>query len=535
MKKLSVTILLLFTVVLSLAAQPFQNILISTSNSPSEPSICINPRNTNYVVAGANINSYYYSTNGGLNWSSRFGLTSSLYGVWGDPCIIVDTLGHFYYFHLSNPPSGGHWIDRIVCQKSTNNGMNWSNPGTYTFYDPNKDQDKEWAVVDYRNNYIYVTWTQFDNYGTSNQLDSSNILFSKSTDGGLTWVNWGASGTAKRLNLLGGDCVDEDNTVEGAVPAVGPNGEIYVAWAGPKIRNSQFGIFFDKSTDGGTTWLANDIYVADQPGGWDYMIGGIYRANGLPVTCCNLSNGPYRGHIYINWTDEAGTNDHDVKFVRSTNGGLNWSAPLRVNNDPAGKEQFFSWMTVDNTTGYIYILFYDRRNSSSGSTATEVYLAKSTDGGTTFTNMMVSETPFVPTSSVFFGDYTNITAAQNKIRPIWIRLDGTSLKLYTAIIDFTTGVNPVVSELPKSFKLEQNVPNPFNPVTKIYYSVPSASFITLKVYNMMGQEVSTLVSGYKETGNHEINFDGTGLSSGIYFYKITAPGYSETKKMMLLK
>jgi hypothetical protein len=251
-------------------------------------------------------------------------------------------------------------------QKSTNNGVNWS-AGTFWQHNSPRQQDKEWVGVDWthgpRGNWIYVTWTQFDSYGTSNPADSSRILFSRSTDGGNSWLD-----PATRINQLSGDCVDEDNTVEGAVPVVGPNGDLYVAWSGPKIRNVQYGIFFDKSTDGGNTWLDNDIYVADQPSGWDYIIQGIYRCNGMPITCCDNSNSPYRGNIYINWSDEAGANDHDVKLAKSTNGGLNWSTPIRVNNDPPGREQFLTWMTIDQTTGFLYIVFYDRRNYTGDST-----------------------------------------------------------------------------------------------------------------------------------------------------------------------
>lgn len=506
----------------------YTNITVSTTNSPSEPSICINPKNLNQVVGGANINSYYYSTNSGYNWT-RGTLTSSAYGVWGDPCIIVDTNGIFYYFHLSNTPSPGYWIDRIVCQKSTNGGMTWNNPGSYTYFLSPKEQDKEWAIVDPATNYIYCTWTQFDNYGTSTPTDSSNILFAKSTDSGESWI------LQKRINKLGGDCVDEDNTVEGAVPAVGPNGEIYVAWAGPKIRNQQFGIFFDKSTDGGVTWLDNDIYVCDQPGGWDYGISGIYRANGLPVTCCDLSNGPYRGTIYINWTDSAGPNNHDVKIVKSTNGGLNWSTPLRVNDDATTKEQFFTWMTVDQKTGYVYVLFYDRRNDVSNAGATEVFLAKSTNGGTSFTNILISSSAFVPTSSVFFGDYTNITAYDNKVRPIWIRLQGTSLSVMTAIIDFTTEIEPLTLNLPASYELSQNYPNPFNPMTNIRYSLPHPGFVKLSVFNSLGKEVAELVNEYTSAGEHNFDFDASKLSSGVYFYKISVNGFTDTKKMMVIK
>jgi hypothetical protein len=529
MRKLFLLVLLFITTGVGFAQ--YTNITISTANSPNEPSICINPKNLNQLVGGANISSVYYSTNSGFNWT-RYSLTNSSWGVWGDPCIIVDTLGHFYYFHLANSISPGYWIDRIVCQKSTNAGVSFSNPGSYTYFNSPKEQDKEWAVVDPRNNNIYVTWTQFDSYGTSNQLDSSNILFSKSTDGGLTWVNFG-SGTAKRINKLGGDCVDEDNTVEGAVPAVGPNGEIYVAWSGPKIRNSQFGIFFDKSTDAGNTWLDNDIYVANQPGGWDFIIGGIQRSNGMPITCCDISTGANRGNVYINWADSSGPNNHDIKFARSTNGGLNWSAPLIVNTDNTNREQFFTWMTVDQKTGVIYIVYYDRRNTTGN--ATDFYMAKSTNGGVSFTEEVISSSSFVPSSSTFFGDYTNITAYNGVVRPIWIRLDGTSLSVMTAIIGLPTGVQEPITVLPSEYKLSQNDPNPFNPVTNIKYQIPKDAFVSIKVYNMVGQEVAVLVNEFKRAGEYSYDFSGANLTTGVYFYRMISGDFSQTKKMMLIK
>jgi hypothetical protein len=513
----------------------YTNVTISSSSSPNEPSICINPKNTNIIVAGANISAYYYSSNSGLNWVTG-NLTSSSWGVWGDPIIACDTNQNFYFFHLSNPSSGGHWIDRIVCQKSTNNGVTWNNPGSYTFYDANKDQDKHGVSIDPANNYIYVTWTQFDSYGSTSQLDSSNILFSKSTDGGNTWVNFGTS-TAKRINKLGGDCYDEDNTVEGAVPCVGPNGQVYAAWNGPKVRNSQYGIFFNKSTDGGTTWLADPIYICDQPGGWDYMISGIYRCNGLLATACDLSNGPYRGNLYINWTDSAGPNNHDVKFIKSTNGGVNWSAVKKVNTDVTIKEQFLSWMTIDRTTGYIWIVFYDRRDDAGNNNSTEVYLAKSTDGGETFTNFKVSSTPFVPVSSVFFGDYTGISAANSHIRPIWCRLQGSSQSIVTAIVDIPTGENNISENIPGEYKLGQNYPNPFNPTTNISYSLKENTFVSIRIYNLVGQEIAVLVNSNKPAGNYSFTFDLTeyNLPSGVYFYKMTAGNFSETKKMIITK
>jgi BNR/Asp-box repeat. len=279
---------------------------------------------------------------------------NSTLGVWGDPCLLYDHRGYLYYGHLSNP-TVGYWIDRVVVQRSTDNGANWSD-GAGVGLTPPKEQDKEWLAADmhsplFKGN-LYMAWTEFDNYGSGAPSDSTRILFSRSTDAGLTWM------APVKISDRSGDCVDEDNTVEGAVPAVGPNGEVYVAWVGPD------GISFDRSFDGGLTF-GTDVIVTAVPGGWDFNIPGIQRCNGLPITMCDTSNSPYRGNIYINWSDQRnGVNNTDVFVVRSTDGGDTWSQPIRVNNDNTTRHQFFTWMTIDQSTGFLYAIFYDRRNTT---------------------------------------------------------------------------------------------------------------------------------------------------------------------------
>ncbi len=529
MKNLFTFILTLLIIIgYTFSQSPYTNVQMG-STGMGEVSIAINPKNPNQIVGACNIRAVFTTSNGGINWTS--GLINSTYTVWGDPCILWDTLGNAYYWHLTD---WGTNLDKIVCQKSTNAGANWNN-GSYTISNQPKMQDKEWACVDFthgpRGNWMYVTWTQFDDYASTSQTDSSNILFSRSTDAGTTWSQW------KRINKTGGDCVDDDNTVEGAVPCVGPNGELYVAWAGPKIRNSQYGLFFDKSTDGGTTWLDNDIYVTDQPGGWGFDINGLNRTNGLPVTVCDVSNGPYRGTIYINWTDQRnGTTDTDVWVIKSTNGGLNWSAVKRVNDDPAGKDNFLTWIDVDPITGYVYVVFYDRRNYTN--TSTDVYIARSTDGGNTFTNERISASSFNPGVGGFFGDYIDISAYNGKVRPIWMRPQSSqTYYIYTALIDYPVSAGNQNSNVPSSFNLKQNYPNPFNPSTTIKFEVPSSNFIIMKVYDIAGREIETLVNATLNAGQYEVNFDAANYSSGVYFYSMTTGdnSFTETKKMIVTK
>ena len=86
-----------------------------------------------------------------------------------------------------------------------------------------------------------------------------------------------------------------------------------------------------------------------------------------------------------------------------------------------------------------------------------------------------------------------------------------------------------------SFELSQNYPNPFNPVTIIKYQIPELNFVTLKIYNVLGSEITTLVNEEKPVGNYELEFNATDLPSGVYLYKLQVGSFVETKKMILLK
>ena len=498
-----------------------QNVMISNEHLPNEPSIIMDPKNPNVLIGASNLRNVYVSLDTGRTWTS--GLMNSSYGVWGDPALAVDTSGAFYFFHLSNPASG-NWIDRIVCQKSEDKGQSWSD-GSFMGLNGTKAQDKHWPVVDRTNNMIYVTWTQFDTYGSAAPTDSSIILFSKSSDAGLSWSD------AKRINKFAGDCIDSDNTVEGAVPAVGPNGEVYVCWAGP------LGLTFNRSLDQGEHWLDEEKIIGDIPGGWDYEIPGLYRANGLPVTVCDLSNGPHRGTIYVNWSDQRnGTNDTDIWLIKSTDGGQSWSVPHRVNDDIGAHQQFFTYMAVDQSTGYLYFVFYDRRDYTDNNT--DVYMTVSQDGGETFINRRISESPFLPDAGVFFGDYNNVTVSNGIVRPIWTRLNNGELSIWTHL---TTGDQLITGteEPHTAASLDfENYPNPADEYFFVSFKLHTLSKINLTLIDQQGKVVERILRNERRGyGKYVERIDATPLhlASGTYFLKLEVNGKVKTMQQVVIR
>jgi hypothetical protein len=102
-------------------------------------------------------------------------------------------------------------------------------------------------------------------------------------------------------------------------------------------------------------------------------------------------------------------------------------------------------------------------------------------------------------------------------------------------LQIIVGVEEVFYEAPSEFLLSQNYPNPFNPSTKIKYQIPEISFVTIKVFNVLGKEIETLVNEEKPVGTYELTWNAANLPSGVYFYQLKAGNYISTKKMVLMK
>ncbi|MFA6232754.1 MAG: T9SS type A sorting domain-containing protein [Bacteroidota bacterium] len=511
MNKLQTLLLMAGLVVFSadLAAQP-QNVRIDLPGSSAEEvSIAINPVNPDNIIAGANLRYFFASFDGGKTWTQG----ELPNGTWGDPAVLFDKTGRAYIANLV------YGWDAIIVRRSDDGGLTWSD--AVKLFGPSSDsavagslfrsslQDKEYLATDLtdgpHSGNIYASWTDFTKYGSSSPVDSSVIVFARSTDRGETFEPF------VRISEKAGDAIDSDETMEGAVPAVGPEGQVYIAWAGPD------GLYFDRSLDGGITF-GTDKVISDMPGGWNIEISGISRSNGLPVTVADISASPNRGTIYVNWVDQR-YGDPDVFIASSTDQGETWSGPVRVNDDPVGngREQFFTWATVDPITGDLWIVFHDRRRYATDST--DVYLARSTDGGQTFSNERLSDLAFYPSPMVFFGDYNGIAAYNGRVRPIWVELDQGELTIHTALIEMSPNEVSAQSQRALGFTIEAYPnPVPYTSGTTLKLVLQSAAegVAEIALFDMMGRRVGPTTEQRVTEGVHALTVDVRGCPAGLY-------------------
>ncbi|MEZ4794927.1 MAG: T9SS type A sorting domain-containing protein, partial [Flavobacteriaceae bacterium] len=167
---------------------------------------------------------------------------------------------------------------------------------------------------------------------------------------------------------------------------------------------------------------------------------------------------------------------------------------------------------------------------------TDVYLAYSTDGGNTFVNKKISETPFVPNPGVFFGDYTNITVHNNVVRPIWTRLHNGQLSLWTDITPFevlqTEDFKPVVVSETLQY------PNPASNISYVSFKLHQDSNVSLYLYDQQGRKVFTVFENeQKGYGKFiiPIDLDQINLEDGVYYSKLSVNGSFETLRMLVIQ
>ena len=389
----------------------------TTNTTQSEMSVAVNPLNPNIVLVSANTTNYptnqiygtgwYLSTDGGSTWiGSDIPPTGFNHG---DPATAIGRNGYLYIGFIAADYGQG-------IMRSTDNGQTWE---YFTVAEGGWLLDKNHLHIDNSETSpfggrLYSGWTDF-------RVSSSYpVEISYSSDYGETWstpdtISKGLSGYLH----------------QGVNIRTGPNGEVYAVWSvyltWPDVERK---IGFNRSLNGGESWESPRTIIENIKGIRTSSLGpyGI-RANSFPSMAVDLSNGPHRGRIYVVWTNQGypGTNvgDPDIYLIYSDDQGEIWSLPIRVNQDSEGNGayQWFPWITVDNLTGIVYVVFYDGRNHI-GTNMAEVWVAKSIDGGQTFEDFPVSDIAFSVGPLPGFwgnynGDYIGIAALGSRVYPVW--------------------------------------------------------------------------------------------------------------------
>jgi hypothetical protein len=245
------------------------------------------------------------------------------------------------------------------------------------------------------------------------------------------------------------------------------------------------------------------------------------------------------GKLYAIWTHSNSSIFDSVNFSVSTNGGNTWTTRKvsdedTLNFSPNSGGTFFPIhpaFTV-GTGGVIYAVWADSRErhfaSNIDSCRMNIYLSRSTDGGVSWSaNMKISGPSNYPRTSNWYVNIASKTGAgTDSIVVTWAMLRDISI---------INGISQIGTEIPKQFSLDQNYPNPFNPVTNIRMNIPKSGHVSLKVFDITGREVSEPVNSQLSAGIYNVDFDASALTSGVYFYRLGAEGFSETKKMVLVK
>jgi hypothetical protein len=495
------------------------------------PSIMFGSSN---IISGGQINAGSFgTTDGGVTWTgANFINNGNSANQRSDPGPTIDKNQRLIFTHITSNFNFGP-VTGMGAEWSTNNGVNFSPTVQIEF---NGNADKNLANTDdntgspyYGNS--YVAYTIFSG-------SNANGHFDRTTDGGLTW------GTAYQINTTPSGYFAQGHDVD-----VRPNGDVIVCWTVAQTTNpyTEHFVGVAKSTDGGVTINTSNVeeeaYAVNGVRSFAFNGWSSFRINGFPRMSIDKSGGARNGWVYI--VDgqvnlaPAGT-DADVIMHKSTDGGVTWDAGVRVNQDPInnGAVQFFPCINVD-AAGGINVAYYDNRNFPPVGDSCSVFLSRSIDGGVTWTDVEVADHHYKPKQPPGVGggfDYMGVTSANNKAWVFWSDDKSGTFNAWAGYVNITpTGIGHNENEIPKLYSLTQNYPNPFNPSTKIEFSLPKAGRVKLLVYNVLGDEVATLVNEKMEAGIHAVNFRGDNFSSGVYFYKITAGNFTDTKKMLLVK
>lgn len=227
----------------------------------------------------------------------------------------------------------------------------------------------------------------------------------------------------------------------------------------------------------------------------------------------------------------------DIYCRTSLSNGTAFDAPFLAAGNPNTDEYYFSTDISGTSVRYCDLIYYsDSLQSGNPTNNTDKLMYKYAIQGTpgSFTGLtQISQ--FYPTWSA--KNYKPIVVELGGIDlgAAWVGGSAAGYKVYWNRYNLTTRIKNNNTGIPETYKLEQNYPNPFNPVTKIDFSIPKQGFVNLKIFDMLGREVAVLISNEMNAGNYTFNYNASLLTSGVYFYKLEVNGFTDVKKMTVLK
>ena len=351
---------------------------------------------------GFNTSKWAFSRNSGTSWRQGFvplqnGFPVTADGhVWqanSDPVVAIDQLGNAYLANLylqvdtsGNVTNDGYY----VCVATLKSGPSFTKAGCHAVRTSLQSstvlEDKPWLAVDNRSSTfsgnVYATWTHFT-------ATSSMILFSRSTNHGVTWSK------AIQINPAG-----QNGAIQGSQVAVGPNGEVYVSYELFTGTGATGKHEIAKSTNGGVSFGAA---VAQTPQFTNLTFCMDYRCNSFPALAVN----PKTGFIYDVYTDQPGANSK-TRFVRSkTAGGLTFTAPTIINDATAGQRLMPA--VSSDLSGDVNISWFDSRHSPTNPDVLDIFATYTKDNGVSFaTNVQVNASHITASANDFLGDYSGI-------------------------------------------------------------------------------------------------------------------------------
>ncbi len=459
--------------------------------------------------------------------------------------------------------------------RSTNNGASWSLVGNMGTGTPNPGPD----VCVGPNGRVYLSW--YNGGGTTVRV---------STDGGASFsagVNASFHSTPGTVNASGRNVLKTDIRVNGMphiavdMSPTSTRGYIYDVYATNPPGPDAADIFCTRSTDGGATWSSGSpVRVNDD-------------ATFMDQWMCDVSV-DLQGRVWAFWWDSR--NDDPNNLITDTYGAVSTDGGQTFTNFKIGNQSFnpaavkifqaanhyylgdyqgiagrtmtFPFYCAQNNslndfTAYLpdFGISFNKTIDSINPGSTSVVRMRNPvmgpyAGQVTYTsNITPSPSPGTFTVSFNPGNVRtfngnadsvviNVLASANVPQGLYtdtitaVETSGPRIhkRFYQIRVGNFVGIQNTNSEVPAVYSLQQNYPNPFNPTTNIKFGLPKGSFVTLKIYDMLGKEVATLVNNLNlAAGNYTYDFNAVNVPSGIYFYKLSAGDFTDVKKMTLIK